>query len=154
MVYVPFDRPAPPPPEPPAPAWGRPSLLWVVIYAVAISILITDIAYNHLRPSVPDPAPPAAGVVLGRQFVPQLAAALADGFEALARDVAAGKPVAEADEHLRQVFQASRQAAFAVHAAPAFAQLVPEGGEPKGDEGRAAYAALARDFARGLRGTE
>jgi hypothetical protein len=90
-------------------------------------------------------------VALGRAFAPELCGALADGFDALASDVAASKPMSEANEHLRKVFQDKRQAAFAAKAAPAFAAIVPAGTEPADDAHRTAYVSLCRDFGRGLR---
>jgi hypothetical protein len=98
------------------------------------------------------PAPPASvdGVKLGKSFVQPLAGALADGFDAHADAMEAGKTTGEADETLKSTFAKARAKAFADQSAP-FAALVPAGSEPKDDETRRAFIRLHRDFAKGLR---
>jgi hypothetical protein len=91
------------------------------------------------------------GVTLGRGFVHPLAEALAEAFDAHAAALEAGKSAGEANEALKAAFHHARARAFANHAADAFARLVPNGSEPKDDATRKAFAALHRDFARGLR---
>jgi hypothetical protein len=104
-------------------------------------------------PDNPDSDPTAAdGAQLGRDFAPQVAKALADGFEAFAADVEAKKTMVAADGDLKAVFNRNNNKAFNTAVAPAFAALVPAGTEPKDDETRTAIVRLARDFAKGLRG--
>lgn len=136
------------------PTWGN---LLTVLNVLALAGLVAYFGWRWFSGGggiTPLPQPDAAaasGVKLGRAFVPSLAGALADGFEALGAGVAAKKPVGDSDNDLRTAFESSRQKAFAATSAPAFAALVPEGAEPADDATRARYVQLCKDFAAGLR---
>jgi hypothetical protein len=89
--------------------------------------------------------------MLGKSFAPRLASALAEGFDAEAAALEAGKTVGEADLALKAAFHDARVKAFSDHVSPAFAAIVPPGSEPSDVATRKAFAKLHRDFARGLR---
>lgn len=103
-------------------------------------------------PDEPSPDPQTLGAKLGKAFGPKLAASLAEAFETAATMISAGTSVTEADNQLKEKFQAGRNAAFAQFVAPTFAAVVPDGQEPKDAATRAAFAELHREFAKGLRG--
>jgi hypothetical protein len=150
-----FPSAHPLPPEAPAPlvVGRKPSLSpssclpWALLVVLVLSFVWYVAHGRH-----PDgPEPPVDAIALGRSFAPKLTDALADGFDAEADALEAGKSVAQADEVLKTVFHDARARAFATHAAEAFAAVVPSGGEPGNDDARKAFARMHRDFAKGLR---
>jgi hypothetical protein len=103
----------------------------------------------------PGPAPPVVAVnfvQVGRNFVPVLAGSLADGFEAGAEALQAGKPLPAADDTLKTTFAASRAKAFGDIVGKDLATILPEGEELKDAAVRARLTQAWRDIARGLRG--
>lgn len=160
VVPIPQPAPIPIPTSAPDPVVAPTQSRWQTIRTwvegpllVAIVVLLAFNLYRTYRPS-PQPTPPpvADGVELGRTFVPKLAAALADGFEASDRFLSQGKSFQEANDILKQTFHDSREKAFNEHAGAAITAIVPEGTELKDESQRAAIRKLESDFARGLRG--
>jgi hypothetical protein len=90
-------------------------------------------------------------VALGRSYAPRLAAALADGFDADADALAAGKSFGEANQALKRAFHEAAETAFESHAGASLTALIPDGAEIKDQAQRHALAAFHRDFAKGLR---
>jgi hypothetical protein len=148
------DRPLPPATVEHARSHGALELIAVGVAGFFLAVFLTAwLLAPKLGPSPsPGPAPSVNAVALGRSFAPRLASALADGFDAEAAAIEAGKTVAEADATLKATFHDARARAFADHAAAPFAALVPPGSEPKDEGTRRAFAGLHRDFAKGLRG--
>jgi hypothetical protein len=103
-------------------------------------------------PPSPAPAPAADATALGRAYIPAIASAYGDAWQAAGGAVAEGKSISEA----RQVFQLSlgsaRKRDFARMVAPALERVLPEGAEPETPEKRAEVAKLFRDFGAGLKG--
>lgn len=157
MPFISFTKPAASPwPAPSAVPPGPPKVATPVppervLLVVNLVVMLALFGWFYHTRSDTTPAP-ANGVKLGKSFAPALAGSLADGLEAMAADLEATQPLAKADEHLKAVFQANRQAAFQTIVAPALAAVVPDQTEPADAATRARYVRLVRDIAKGLRG--
>jgi hypothetical protein len=103
-----------------------------------------------------DVGPPSGvdAVTLGRAFVPKLANALADGFDAGAAAIKSGKSLGEGDAIIKTTFHSSRAKAFEDHAGKAIHDLVPDGQEFTDGATRSAMVDLFEGFAKGLRGAK
>lgn len=163
-IPQPAPRPATPQPSPvpvapvvvqPKAPKGSPSW-WTIAPWVGMTVMLVGIlGYEAWKGRMPGPTPPtpvADGVTLGKTFIPKLAAALADGFEASDRFLSQGKTFKEANDILKQTFYDSRQKAYADHAGAAVTAIMPDGTEIKDDAQRAAIRKFEADFAKGLRG--
>jgi hypothetical protein len=154
-------QPTPPTPPTPPPAADPTTVTRTSVWPLLVTKVPVPEPDNPVDPDTPvdpdkpvdpDVTPTTVGAKLGKAFGPQLAGALADGFETAATMIAAGTSVKDADEALKVKFQASRNAAFAANVGPTFAAIVPEGAEPTDAATRAAFVKIHRDFAKGLRG--
>ena len=87
---------------------------------------------------------------LDTRTLPMLVATYADGWNAAAVEMEAGKTVAETQAALQKAWQDGRVKAFNAKVKPSFAQILPEGVEPKDATQRKQVAALWREFAAGL----
>ncbi|WP_406699259.1 hypothetical protein V5E97_10315 [Singulisphaera sp. Ch08] len=119
--------------------------------ALISAALTAGLVVWKLGPREVAPAPSVNALKLGRTFVPKLAHALADGFEAGADAIKAGKSLGEGDALIKTTFHASRAKAFDDHASQAIHELVPDGQEIKDVTTRNAVVDLFRGFAQGLR---
>lgn len=151
---APLPAPSPAPVAPVAfrpPLWLSGITLAMMLAAIGLSGYTLWTRHRDVSPT-PEPTPSVNAVELGKTFAPKLADSLAEGFETAATMIAAGTSVKEADEALKEKFQAARWAAFEQMVGPTFNSVVPVGAEPKDAATREAFARLHRDFARGLRG--
>jgi len=105
----------------------------------------------ELGPRDVEPVPSVDAVALGRTFVPKLANALADGFDAGANAIKSGKSLGEGDTLIKATFHTSRAKAFDDHAGKAIHELVPDGQEINDVASRNAVVNLFTGFAKGLR---
>lgn len=121
--------------------------------AIAVSFMVAAMAFAYAQVSGVGRGPRSIdAAALGSEFVPKLAASLADGFDAGA-DTLEGSDgtVAAAIEKQKVVFADARAAAFEKAVGPAFALIVPDGKEPESRGSRIELARAWRDFAKGLR---
>jgi hypothetical protein len=120
----------------------------------ALASLLAFEAWRTYHAGASTPPAPATvdGAALGRAYAPVVVATLADGWNAAADALAAGKTVAEAQAALQKTWSDERSKQFAAAVAPHLAAILPEGAEPADDAQRTKTAELWRAFARGLKG--
>jgi hypothetical protein len=121
----------------------------------SILILAGVALFDHVAPYwVPAHAPEHSidGVALGKAYAPVLLSTYGDAWQAAAKTLEEGKPVAEAQKTLQETWKDARVKAFKDHIASSFALVLPEGTEPTTPEKRAQVVKLWRAFAQGLKG--
>jgi hypothetical protein len=123
-----------------------------ILTPASILILAGVVLFDHLAPyRVPAPAPVIDGVVLGKAYAPVLLSTYGDAWQAAAKTLEEGKPVAEAQKTLQETWKDARVKAFKTHVASSFALVLPEGTEPTTPEKRSQVVKLWRTFAQGLK---
>lgn len=128
-----------------------PRLLEFAGIALITAALTAGLVVWRLGPRDVPPRPGTNAVALGRTFVPKLAKALADGFEAGAEAIKAGKSLGDGNILIKAKFHESRAKAFDDHAGGAIHALVPDGQELQDESQRRAMVELFEGFAKGLR---
>jgi hypothetical protein len=148
LEAIPAPAPSPPPPRPwPARARWLPVLPWAVAGVLAMVLAAAMLGpLGDARPS------PSATVRLGRDFIPRLSGALADGFDAEVETLHAGKSMIEANAALKTAWHKALEKAFEQHAGAVVTAIIPDGKTIENQDQRDRLEAFHRDFARGLRG--